>query len=60
MVQKNREVINGDGWEVCVKGAKGRVEMSRREIRVDFNIGIDTNNERHWNEMRQNPRTLLC
>jgi hypothetical protein len=47
MVQKNREVINGDGWKVCVKGAKGRVEMSRREIRVDSYIGIDTENERH-------------
>jgi hypothetical protein len=43
MVQKKWEVINGDGW----KGAKGRLEMSRREIRVDFHIGIDTDNERH-------------
>jgi hypothetical protein len=41
MVQKKREVIDGDGWKVCVKRAKGRLGMSRREIRVDFHIGID-------------------
>jgi len=60
MVQKKREVINGVGWKVCVKGAKGRLEMSRREIRADFHIGIDIDNEIHKNEMRQNPQTLLC
>jgi hypothetical protein len=47
MVQKKREVINGDGWKACAKGAKGRLEMSRREIRVDFHIGIDIDNKRH-------------
>lgn len=42
-MQKKREAINGDGW----KGAERRLEMLRREIRVDFHIGIDTDNERH-------------
>jgi hypothetical protein len=47
LVQKKREVINGDGWKVCVNGAKRRLEMSRREIRVDSHVGIDTDNERN-------------
>ena len=45
MVQKKWEAIDRVGWKVCTKGAKVRLEMLRKEIRVDFHVGIDTDNE---------------